>query len=142
MRFAYFFMAEYASMYLICALAAILYLGGWYGPIPLPAAPSDVSIVAHWAEFVRNAGGYGSFSAWFEGVKFALTDSLSLKILAHEAVGTFNLLLKSFALYFVMIWVRWTLPRIRIDQVMYICLKVLLPFSLGCVLWALVQVAI
>lgn len=142
MRFAYFFMAEYASMYLVCALAAILFLGGWHAPIPAPPVPADISLTARWAESVRAAGGFMSLSGWLSGSWASLTDALNLRILAHEAVGAFNMILKSFALYFLMIWVRWTLPRIRIDQVMYICLKVLLPFSLACVVWALIQVAV
>lgn len=109
MRFAYFFMAEYASMYLICALASILFLGGWHAPIPRPELTGASGLTA---------------------------------IAIHQAIGAANMILKSFALYFVMIWVRWTLPRIRIDQVLYICLKVLLPFGLACVVWALVQAAI
>jgi NADH:ubiquinone oxidoreductase subunit H len=64
------------------------------------------------------------------------------RILAREAIGTANLLLKAFFLYFVMIWVRWTLPRIRIDQVMYLCLKVLLPIAVACVLFAMFQVVL
>jgi NADH-quinone oxidoreductase subunit H len=38
-----------------------------------------------------------------------------------------------------MIWFRWTFPRLRIDQVMYICLKVFLPFALVCLLGAALQ---
>ena len=49
--------------------------------------------------------------------------------------------MKGFALVFVMMWVRWTLPRLRIDQVMTTCLKYLLPIScvllMGQTLWLL-----
>jgi len=142
MRFAFFFMAEYASMYLICGLAAVIFLGGWYGPIPQPAVPEGVSLVRRWSEFVAAAGGFGSLGGWVWGSLNAWADPLNLRILAHEAIGAFNMVLKAFSLYFIMIWARWTLPRIRIDQVMHLCLKVLLPFSLLCVILALVQVAV
>jgi len=44
--------------------------------------------------------------------------------------------LKTTLLFLVMILLRWTLPRLRIDQVMYLCYKVLLPISMACVLGA------
>ncbi len=39
-----------------------------------------------------------------------------------------------------MIWLRWSLPRFRIDKVMYLCYKVLLPWSVVCVVGAALQV--
>ena len=146
MRFAFFFMAEYASMYIICALATILFLGGWHGPIPRPAIPADASLVGLWSGAVAAAGSLSEMGFIDKCVHLAgstcrtFFQGEGLRIVVHEAIGAVNLIAKSFALYFVMIWVRWTLPRIRIDQVMYICLKVLLPFALACAIWAALQV--
>ncbi len=145
MRFAFFFMAEYASMYVICALATILFLGGWHAPIPRPELAADASLMEIWSRLAAAHGAAGTgvagkFGAFGGSLIALLTDPGALKILLHQTFGVVNLLLKTFLLYFVMIWVRWTLPRLRIDQVMYLCLKVFLPFSVACVVWALIQV--
>ena len=72
-----------------------------------------------------------------------------LTALAGPIVGNLiNVLvfiIKSWLLVFVMMWVRWTLPRLRLDQVMMTCLKYLLPIScvlfLGVATWPLVLAA-
>src|SRR5439155_17260360 len=52
--------------------------------------------------------------------------------IAGNVINALVFILKGWLLVFVMMWVRWTLPRLRIDQVMMTCLKYLLPIS--CVL--------
>ena len=112
MRFALFFLAEYAAMYLVAAVAVVIFLGGWWSGI-----------------YPLDALGMGEDATIF-------TKTLGLLI----KVGVF--LSKAFALVFVQMWIRWTLPRIRLDQMMYVCWKVLLPISLVCFvgscLWELV----
>ena len=148
MRFAYFFMAEYAAMYVICAMTAIIFLGGWHAPIPRPDVAANASIVGAWAQNIAQLKGtadlsfFGKLNALIGAGCGALFHGDGVRILAREVIGTINLLMKAFFLYFIMIWVRWTLPRVRIDQVMYLCLKVLLPFALACVVWALFQVVL
>src|SRR5262245_45563230 len=95
MRFAIFFLAEYAQMYLVSAVAAGLFLGGWYTGIK----PLDNAVLG--------------------------------SPLARNLLGAVVIISKSFFLVFVQMWLRWTLPRIRLDQMMYLCLKVLMPFSMA-----------
>jgi NADH-quinone oxidoreductase subunit H len=61
---------------------------------------------------------------------------------AARWIGFLVLVAKMTFLLFVMIWVRWSLPRFRIDRVMYLCYKVLLPFSVACVVGVALQVMI
>ncbi|MBI3779965.1 MAG: NADH-quinone oxidoreductase subunit NuoH [candidate division NC10 bacterium] len=78
MRFAIFFLAEYANMFTVSAIATALFLGGWHGPLLPP-----------WL--------------WF--------------------------LIKTYCIIFVMMWLRWTLARLRVDQLMNLGWKVLLPLA-------------
>ena len=96
MRFALFFIAEYANMFAVCAIAVTLFLGGWQGVLP------GIDIL----------GGLPGF------------------------------IFKTLFLVFVMMWIRWTLPRLRVDQLMNLCWKYLIPVSffniLGIGIWMLV----
>lgn len=88
MRFAMFFLAEYANMLLVAGIAVTVFLGGWLSPFA----------------FLDFIPGF----VWF--------------------------MLKALFLVFVQMWLRWTLPRLRVDQLMYTCWKVLTPFSFAVLL--------
>ena len=89
MRFAFFFLAEYANLFLVSCIATALFLGGWWSPIP--------------------------------GFNFA---------------PALCFIIKATLLVFLQMWLRWTLPRLRVDQLMYVCWKVMIPLSLICVVGA------
>ena len=111
LRWSFFFMAEYGSMFLVSALAALLFLGGWNGPIP----------VAQWGGLSEGTGDTAHYLV--------------------RLIGCGNLLLKATLGVLIMMWVRWTLPRLRIDQVMATCLKYCTPIAAamfaGAMLWQL-----
>ena len=90
MRWALFYVAEYANMFLVAGVAVALFLGGWESP-------------------------FGSF-------------------LSGPIWGMFWFVIKGMVLVFVQIWLRWTLPRLRVDQLMYISWKVLTPFLFVCII--------
>jgi NADH-quinone oxidoreductase subunit H len=92
MRFAFFFLAEYANMFLVAGVATTLFLGGWTQVIP------------------------GSFIA------------------PQLLPGPIVFFLKALLVIFVQMWLRWSLPRLRVDQLMYLSWKVLLPISFVLVL--------
>jgi len=99
LRWSFFFMAEYGSMFLVSALAAVLFLGGWNGPVPLAA---------------------------LLGLSEGTGDTAHYLV---RLVGCGNLLLKATLGVLLMMWIRWTLPRLRIDQVMTTCLKYCTPIA-------------
>jgi NADH-quinone oxidoreductase subunit H len=109
LRWSIFFMAEYGSMFAVSGLAAILFFGGWNGPIP----------ITH-----------------FLGLADATNPFLHY---AGNFLGMVNFVGKCVWGVTFMMWVRWTLPRLRIDQVMTTCLKYCTPIAavmfLGVVLW-------
>lgn len=119
-RWSFFFMGEYASMFAVCGIASILFLGGWNTGLP----PLDAALYS-----ARNASAAG------EGA--AIVGYLA------NVLGAFVFVVKAGLGVFVQIWVRWTLPRLRIDQVMTVCLKYLVPIScflfLGATLWPLLM---
>jgi NADH-quinone oxidoreductase subunit H len=125
LRWSFFFMAEYGSMFLVSGLAAILFFGGWNGPIPifhmLPAIPA--------------LGLEGSA----EGAWAYTQGETSWRVLGYAAqvAGVINFILKAVVGVTVMMWVRWTLPRLRIDQVMTTCLKYCVPLAAFCFVFAM-----
>lgn len=123
MRWSFFFMGEYASMFAVCGIAAILFLGGWNTGI----GPLDDALFA-----ARSAGADG-------------TGSAIVGYLAN-VIGAFVFATKASLGVFVQVWLRWTLPRLRIDQVMTTCLKYLVPIScflfLGAIAWPLIMLSV
>lgn len=87
MKFAYFFLAEFINMFIIAAIAATVFFGGWLSP-------------------------------------FGFTESIPW-------LGVFWFLLKTFVIVFLMMWFRWTFPRLRVDQLLTLEWKYLLPINLA-----------
>lgn len=92
MKFALFFLAEYVNVFIVCAVGATLFLGGW---MPFH--------IGNWEAF-NHVMDYIPSSIWFFG--------------------------KTFFLIFVIMWFRWTFPRLRIDQLLNLEWKYLLPISM------------
>lgn len=134
-RFSYFFLAEYSAMYIMCVLGAIVFLGGWHYPFPAVYYVGDTGIMDAIAQAlsIANAEGAGIIDRLWVACSSGFSQLMTwqaCKVIGNEIFGAANLILKAFALLFLMIWIRWTFPRVRIDQVIHICFKVLLPLSL------------
>ncbi|MEW5974730.1 MAG: NADH-quinone oxidoreductase subunit NuoH [Acidobacteriota bacterium] len=82
MRFAFFYLAEYANMFLVSAISVTLFFGGWYGLLGESLIPGPLIFIG-----------------------------------------------KAMILVFIQMWLRWTLPRLRVDQLLHVSWKVLLPAS-------------
>jgi len=116
--FVFFFLAEYASIVLICILTSILFLGGYlYDYLPF----SVFSLIQ-----------YINFDFYIEHIYN--NDSLLSDPIVEGLIYGLTLGLKSSIMIFVFIWVRVSFPRIRFDQLMSFCWTVLLPIVIAFVI--------
>lgn len=124
--FAFMMLAEYANMLLVSFLASVLFLGGWNSPLP------------NLAEVPALLAGR-ELSTWelLKGLQFAT-------LTTGPVWGVVWLVGKGLLLVTVMMWVRWSLPRLRADQLMRVCWQYLTPLALVLVLvsalWRLAEV--
>ncbi|HYC07752.1 MAG TPA: NADH-quinone oxidoreductase subunit H [Candidatus Binatia bacterium] len=155
MRFGFFFFAEYVNVFIISALTVTLFLGGWTAPFdwPWPVAggfdPGSLgigllillAIVPVIGTLVLAApfwAARSSMPAWQALIiGFVLFNLLVVVAIAGWAfvnldwvVGLFWFLGKTYIFVFTFVWMRGTLPRVRIDQLMNFAWKWLLPASL------------
>jgi NADH-quinone oxidoreductase subunit H len=91
-KFAFFFLAEYINLFIVAAMATVVFLGGW---MPLH---------------------FGDFEAF--------------NTVMDYIPGLVWFFLKVFAVIFLMMWFKWTFPRLRVDQILNLEWKYLLPINL------------
>lgn len=102
MKFGLFYLGSYVNLVLSALLVSVLYLGGWEFIVP-------IDLLARWL-------GVSETTPWLQ----VITGSL----------GIMMTLFKAYLLVFLAILLRWTVPRVRIDQLLDLGWKFLLPVSL------------
>lgn len=93
MKFAMFFLAEYANMLAVSFLITVLFFGGYHSPFGYIGNSLGIEWLVPLEQFF-----------WFS--------------------------VKGLFFVFVQMWMRWTLPRLRVDQLMTVCWKYLIPYSI------------
>jgi NADH-quinone oxidoreductase subunit H len=155
MRFGFFFFAEYVNVFIISALTVTLFFGGWNAPFPWPwpielaiepslwgiglllfigIVPVALTLVFAAPFWIANS----RIKAWQALIAgFVLANLFIVAIIGAWAyigldwvAGILWFMLKTYVFVFTFVWMRGTLPRVRIDQLMDFAWKWLLPAAL------------
>ncbi len=155
MRFGFFFFAEYVNVFIISALTVTLFFGGWNAPFPWPwpitlsLDPGGLGIgllllvaivplvltiafaVPFWIASSRIKGWQALIGGFVLANLFLFAVvGAGLYIGLDWVAGVLWFMLKTYGFVFTFVWMRGTLPRVRIDQLMDFAWKWLLPVSL------------
>jgi NADH-quinone oxidoreductase subunit H len=157
MRFGFFFFAEYVNVFIVSALFVTLFLGGWNSPFAIPDAwrvqlsldPASFNIgllfiiglapVVLTLLFAAPFWLLSSRIRWWQAllIGFVLANLFIMALAVAWAyiglnwvAGILWFMLKTYVLVFTFVWMRGTLPRVRVDQLMGFAWKWLLPASL------------
>jgi NADH-quinone oxidoreductase subunit H len=154
MRFGFFFFAEYVNVFIISALTVTLFFGGWNAPF---AWPWDVALSLDPGSYGIGLLVFIGFTPlvltllfaapiwlasarvkWWQALigGFVLANLLVIALIGGVAyvglawvAGLLWFLLKTYVFVFIFVWMRGTLPRVRIDQLMDFAWKWMLPAS-------------
>lgn len=148
-RWALFFLAEYASIFVIASAGVTLFWGGWLRPFPsqgwleiplnfgLPALLFLVSGAGSllltrrlWAKSPPRAAFLGLCAMALIGAGLLLL----VPVINQAVIGLFWFFFKVGAFIYLMIWIRGTFPRYRYDQLMSVGWKILIPLGMAAVL--------
>ncbi len=143
-RFALYFLAEYASIFVISSVAVTLFWGGWLRPF---ANVGFLEVPLNFAFPVLVCAGIGAgcllgvrrlllaeqkfVMLLLAGVMFLLALLFAIPATNPLIIGLFWFLLKVFTIIYVFIWFRGTFPRYRYDQLMQVGWTYLIPISIG-----------
>jgi NADH-quinone oxidoreductase subunit H len=150
MKFASFFMAEYANMITVSCMATLLFLGGWVAPWPAKYGSSVVPVLIF--------ASAGAMALYHGAIAARRRDRRSLPVVGIVFLGLAAVFLlpevqswllplfwfcaKTGAILFAFMWVRGTLPRFRYDQLMGFAWKFLFPVAMANLLITALAVAL
>jgi NADH-quinone oxidoreductase subunit H len=138
MKFAAFFMAEYANMITVTALTTILFLGGWQPPFPASLGsgyvPTVIFVLAGAIALYHGLSPARPMDRFtlpvFALILFGLAALFLVPAAQQILLPLFWFAAKTGFLLFVFIWIRGTLPRFRYDQLMAFAWKFLFPVAI------------
>ena len=145
-RWALYFLAEYANIFVVSSVAVTLFWGGWLRPFPSIAALDFLN-------YAVPAGVFIGSGFWSLTLVRRVVDPIQQKVLIGAclllivagaiflfppvnaaSIGVFWFLAKVSVIIYLLIWFRGTFPRFRYDQLMNIGWKVMIPIGMGAIL--------